>query len=96
MNDIFTTVVFSLNQIFRQLSRRVESAHLPFILSDEDTLLLTTYPPLKDFYNSVFSVKQLGLSFQEEGNAFIVDFKLKHPLYVYAKIADTILTADLL
>ena len=77
-------ITVCISQLFRHLGDRVTSPYEPFEVPSQYNALI------RPFKTSVFEPalgKEVGLVLKEKGDSFVIEFEIKHPLYVYAQLA---------
>lgn len=79
------------SQIFRLLSDRVTSPYEPCDIPTQFSALIKTFKT--QFFEPALG-KEIGLLLKEKGDNFMIEFELKHPLYVYAQLAQVAIAPD--
>lgn len=82
-----------LSQVFRALGDRYATPYEPYEVPAQYTALIRQYKT--QFFDGAFG-KEVGLLLKEksEGDGFVIEFELQHPLFVYSQLAQVALAPD--
>jgi hypothetical protein len=84
-------LVVSLSQIFRQLGDRISEPYEPFDVPNQYAALIRQFK--SQFFDPALG-KEVGLILKEKGEGYVIEFELKHPLYVYSQLAQVAIAPD--
>lgn len=88
-SQVHADIIVCLSTIFRRLSERVGTPYEPYKIPEHFADLVRTYRAT--FFDGAFG-KEVGLELHDE--PLRLQFVIRHPLYVYAQLAQVAIAPD--
>lgn len=90
-SQVIADLTVCISQLFRALSDRTSTPYEPYEIPAHYLALVKQYRA--QFFDSAFG-KEVGLAIKEKGDNLVIEFELKHPLYVYSQLAQVAIAPD--